>query len=483
MARIAKAWPIFASHALMLLAFPPFNLGLLVLVAMVPWFISLSQTDTKGALRSGLLFGALFYPLQMQWLIPMVQKWTGSWALGLVPVALVSLLGMAYGILLALGIHACYKRGWPWAVPLVWAGWEVFRAVIPGLAFPWGLLATPLWPYPSFIQSAFFGTIYFVSGWAALINVAVAQWMLGDRLMKLRPYILVGGLVLISSMLRFGSAIEGERKIFTIGQVGFNLGFTQQQERDVKLSKIVPDFQAAATLQKSDLLVLPEGIINTSAAIPPRIPFTAEPAVPMLFGGQRGDGPFYQSAFGWDGKWSFVDKSRLVVFGEYVPCRGFPLVDAFQLPTGDLTPGDAVKTLTINNMKIGPIICFEGLFWDVADQQAHNGAQLLAHISVDDWFIGSNAPDQLRALSVWRAVETGLPLVRVSGLGYSMAVTAHGQVVVEAPLEKEVAMRADLVLPQSAPSSPTKPFIFWGLLILGIGLPIAAKFKREKSKA
>jgi apolipoprotein N-acyltransferase len=170
----------------------------------------------------------------------------------------------------------------------------------------------------------------------------------------------------------------------------------------------------------------------------------------MLFGGQRGTGPIYQSAFGFDGQWHYADKKRLVIFGEYVPFRNqLPFLRNFDLPSGDLSPAQRTSAIKLGRLSVGPMLCFEGLFADVAYAQANNDARVLAVMSIDDWYMGSNAPDQLTAASVFRAVETGLPLVRSAGLGYSQVVNQHGQIVNRAKLGERELLSANLLLPTS----------------------------------
>ena len=56
-----------ASAALYHAAFPPFNLSLLVFVALAPWIASLKAASGWGAFRSGYLFGLLFWLGQFHW--------------------------------------------------------------------------------------------------------------------------------------------------------------------------------------------------------------------------------------------------------------------------------------------------------------------------------------------------------------------------------------------------------------------------------
>jgi apolipoprotein N-acyltransferase len=154
MASLARAWPAALSALLAALAFPPLNLGLLVFIALAPWFLSLREATGKGAVRSGLLFGFLFMGFQMHWLQPMVQRWTGSFGLSLVPPFLAALATMIFFGMAAWLIRVCWQRNWPILIPLVWAGMESVRAYCPGLSFPWAHLGTPLWPSPSLTQLA-----------------------------------------------------------------------------------------------------------------------------------------------------------------------------------------------------------------------------------------------------------------------------------------------------------------------------------------
>ena len=84
MDRLKNALPIIASAVLFCLAFPPFNLGLLVFVALVPWLVSLAQPGARG-FRSGYLFGWIIVLEQMAFVQTITVRWTGSVALSFAP--------------------------------------------------------------------------------------------------------------------------------------------------------------------------------------------------------------------------------------------------------------------------------------------------------------------------------------------------------------------------------------------------------------
>lgn len=448
MASLVKAWPIGASVLLLLLAFPPFNLGFLVFVALVPWLLSLRETTGKGAVRSGFLFGFLYMLGQLYWLQPLTAKWTASIGLSLVPLVLGPLVVAPFFALGGWLVHCAFRRKLELLIPVVWSGIEVMRAYCPGLAFPWGQLATPLYPYPAMIQLAWLGGITLVSAWVILGSVAVAKLLAGDGFLASRPAIFAFLLLAVAGSLRFNANPPGTPTMVTVGQLGLDLAFGDREQNWRDTGEIVERFQDAALVQGSKLLVLPEGLVRGNGSLPPPVPFGVRREVPILFGGQRGAKERFQSAYAFDGEWKAVDKTRLVVFGEYVPGRDFlPFLDAFHLPEGDLQAGEKVQSIRVGELNIGPLLCFEALFPDVARKQAANGSQLLAVMALDDWYFGTAAPEQLMAASVFRAVESGAPVVRAAPLGYSIAAKANGEIVAKARLRETIPMRVTLPIP------------------------------------
>ena len=483
MASLVRAWPIAASALLMLAAFPPFNLGLLVFVALVPWVISLQKATGWGSVRSGFLFGILYMLGQMTWLQPLTVRWTGSDALSLLPLVLAPLVTAPFFAILGWLMRECWRREWPWLIPVVWAGVEVLRSYTPGLAFPWGLASTPLYPYPILIQWAAIGSVFLVSSFVLLANVLVALLVMGKGFMAVRSYGIALVVMIAFTVLRYSNPLPGTKTPITIGQLGIDLAFGNKDEIRQRLGPTIELFRGAALANKSKLLVLPEGLIKAGDAMPPPVPFGVQGNVNLIFGGQRGTGPYYQSAFAYDGEWKVVDKTRLVVFGEYVPAREYlPFLDAFRLPAGDLSPGEKVSAVKVGDLEVGPLLCFEALFPDVALAQARKGAQILAVMALDDWYFGTQAPEQLMSASVFRAVETGLPVVRSAPLGYSVAIESNGDIVAQAPLGQSQPMNVELTVPAAANPFPTAGYYRILAPAICFALALAAVVRREQKK-
>lgn len=480
-----KFWgAIAASATLYLLAYPPVNAGFLVFVALVPWLVALRTAARKQIGWGGFLWGFMVVGWEMIWIPKLVFQWTNSPALGWIPWLVCAIIGGGYYAFMAHLMRKAQDRNWLWAIPLLWAGFEIVRSYMPAVAFPFFLIATPLWPYPYLIQAAHFGTIYLVSAWVVAINVLFYAFLSAAPFRPLRPVVISVLILTALSIVQYQTPIEGKITYVAAGQPGVDMAFGKKDSAQ-KLFGAMEKVNYEARQMKARMLILPEGLGESEGSGVPRTDFRIEPTIPTLLGAQRfqmngtigangtsgGDGKRYQSAIAcYEGSCKYADKARLVVFGEYVPGRGYiPFLDQFQLSDRDLTPADKTSSVNVGGIEVGPLICFEGLFWDVAHKQSENGAQVLAVMSLDDWYMGTPAPDQLRAASVWRAVETGLPVVRAATTGYTMGVDQRGKVIDELPLGVTQALMLRIAIEDKPKKQPQRAIFVWGL---GLSLPI-----------
>jgi apolipoprotein N-acyltransferase len=130
-----------------------------------------------------------------------------------------------------------------------------------------------------------------------------------------------------------------------------------------------------------------------------------------------------------DGVQGEYAKTRLVMFGEYIPFSGqlHWLTKLTKAANVNLVPGDRLTLFHASGMQLGPLICFESAFPDMARTQAQSGAQLLVYQSEDSTFQGSWEPAQHASLAAARAAETGRPAVQASLAGVSAAFDAQGR--------------------------------------------------------
>jgi len=129
------------------------------------------------------------------------------------------------------------------------------------------------------------------------------------------------------------------------------------------------------------------------------------------------------------------DKHALVPFGEFLPFR-FLIPKSLNLPVGDkdFSRGEGAQTLHWEGLPaISPLICYEVIFSEsVVDHK--NRPELLLNITNDAWFGTSTGPHQHFEMARMRAVEQGLPLVRVANTGITAYIDEYGHVQQQLPL-------------------------------------------------
>lgn len=423
------------------MAFPPFNLFAVALVALVPITLSLRGESFWRAFRRGYVFGLSFWLVGMFWLAQFVTKWTDNWTMGAIPwVIAAAYLSLHFGLFGGVCAIA-WRRNQPWMIPLGWAGCEVIRSVIPAMYFPWAQLGTSFWKLPALMQPAWWGGIYFLSAVYCLFSVFVALMILREPAKRMRLY---GGallLFIVGSVVSFSFEPGGVERTVSAVQIGTDMAFADRATQHREISAKTPKALMIASHRTIDLTLLPEGISRwENGASQPDLLFDPLLLSDAILGGQRNEGGHtFQSAFAVtkDGEWTYADKTRLVIFGEYVPFRdrlGF--LENFNLPGGDLTAAETPTLLQLGDMKIGPLVCFEALFEEVARDLLRNGADILIIPSNDDWFHGTGAIAHLQAVAVTRAVESRVAVIKSSSLGTCIIVDARGTIVAETMVGK-----------------------------------------------
>ncbi len=178
------------------------------------------------------------------------------------------------------------------------------------------------------------------------------------------------------------------------------------------------------------------------------------PSAILITGALRMEGAgqeyqFYNSAVAINKEGKIIgnyDKHALVPFGEFLPLR-FLIPKSLKLPVGDsdFSTGTGVQTFNWQGLPpVSPLICYEAIFPELAVNSQNRPGWLL-NITNDAWFGMSSGPYQHFEMARMRAVEQGLPLIRVANTGITAYIDEYGRVKNKIDLGEQGVIDVNLV--------------------------------------
>jgi apolipoprotein N-acyltransferase len=139
------------------------------------------------------------------------------------------------------------------------------------------------------------------------------------------------------------------------------------------------------------------------------------------------------------------DKMHLVPYGEYVPLRRFfPFIGKIVQGVGEFRPGKGFYPISYHGRRFGVLICYEGIFPEAARDYKNRQAHLLVNITNDAWFGKTSAPYQHLSMTVFRAIETRLYLVRSANTGISAVIDPTGRIVSRTGLFERTVLKGEV---------------------------------------
>ncbi|MBL8966669.1 MAG: hypothetical protein JNG85_06640, partial [Spirochaetaceae bacterium] len=174
--------------------------------------------------------------------------------------------------------------------------------------------------------------------------------------------------------------------------------------------------------------------------------------------------------------WQAYTKTLLVPFAETFPADRLPRLGALarRLFGEGWTPGSGPTLLRLatrgapdegaKSIPFGTPICFEDGFGEYCAGFARGGARFLAVLTSDAWARSASCQRQHLAASVFRAAETGLPLLRAAGTGATALVGPDGAILASLPPFTADFLLVDLDLPEAAAT----PYLLLGDLPAGL---------------
>lgn len=214
--------------------------------------------------------------------------------------------------------------------------------------------------------------------------------------------------------------------------------------------EIYTRFTEEASKDRPSLIVWPEtatpGSITTNYRLGSQVFQTARQAgVPILLGSSQhqkvmaasaGPPKYRNSAFlispptGRYVPLQRYDKIRLFPFGEYLPLKEW--IPWHRLGVSDIKgyePGRHYKIFETASFRFATTICWENLFPEMVSRFVMNGAQFIVNITNEAWFGKTAAPYQFLSISVMRAVENRVFVVRCANTGISCFIDPRGRIV------------------------------------------------------
>ena len=127
------------------------------------------------------------------------------------------------------------------------------------------------------------------------------------------------------------------------------------------------------------------------------------------------------------------NKNDLVPFGEFLPFENLLSKLGIKKITGGYQSFSADKTrkvLYINDLKFLPLICYE-IIYSGRLNKGNNKYDFIINISEDGWFGNSIGPNQHFSHSIFRAIEEGKDIIRVSNNGITAHIGNNGLIISE----------------------------------------------------
>jgi apolipoprotein N-acyltransferase len=477
----------FLSGALLILSFPDLNLWPLAWVGLVPVLVVVARRAESGAgFVLGWLTGVLFFYGSCYWLTYSMIRYGHlppliAYLLLIIPVVIVSLFPALCMAVLARAVKRWGGRAL-FAAPFLWAALEWARLGLTGQL--WNAIGYSQAYHPSLIQTARWGGVYLVGFLILLVNSAIAFLVLKRSMRAMLTTLAVMAFVFLNIFFtsrlsepentdaKFSDKpdavvvavqpnvpmepVDSEAETKALVERHLSLSESALQAWDHRRVRVAEISSAAIEPPKNSRLIDNPKQLPIKGDVPrvviwPESPmsftyardsefrelvarFTSKNHTSVIFNSLEPAplGGAYNAAVMVNEEGRLVaqyDKIRLLPFGEYVPVpRWLPGASLIPVMVGDFTPGAEYILMPVGEARAGVFICFESAFPSIARRFADEGADVLINISNDGYLGPTPVMRQHLANVVFRAVENGRPILRVTNTGISAYINARGEV-------------------------------------------------------
>ncbi|PKN38419.1 MAG: apolipoprotein N-acyltransferase [Deltaproteobacteria bacterium HGW-Deltaproteobacteria-2] len=447
------------SGLLIFLSFPKYGFGFIAWIALIPLFFALKKANTVAqGLLLGFITGVVGYIGIIYWITFVIVNY-GYLPLyaGIVLMLLLACYLSAYVSLFA-GCIIYFQGKIPLylTAPVLWICLEYVKSILL-TGFPWENLGYSQYLNTYFIQIADVTGVLGLSFLIVLTNATIFE-VISKR--TAREYVLAGILSLVLAGV-YGYGIyrldqvnktvrqsQGMEVSLIQGNIDQSIKWSENYQRETL--NIYEQLSLKNSPGKESLIVWPETAVpfkfqDINSLHDQIINLSLKSKSWLLFGSVSQNNDYFNSAYLLSpagevaGKY---DKVHLVPYGEYVPFRNIvPFVKGFTEGIGDFGTGVGYYPLSMGDKKIGVLICYEGILPFAARMYKNRSAELLVNITNDAWFGATSAPFQHFSMSVFRAVETRLYLVRAANTGISGIIDPGGRIIAKTDIFREDALK------------------------------------------
>ncbi len=464
------------SGVLLVLIFPKFNLSFLAWVALVPLFLALEGRSLRESFNLGFLAGLVSFMGILYWIVPTIVSSGESKLLGFVSLLfLSSYLAIYYGLFCLIFRYTSLKITHYtlslFFAPALWVSLELLRAYLFS-GFPWALLGYSQWNFTPLIQISEFTGVYGVSFLIVMVNIVLTQagrsfvFSRGEgvvskaRVKRIALPLALSVLVFFSCLAyglitisRESPAEKGnfpkEKSMTRIALLQGNID--QYMKWDKKYERMIKDTYGElvemASRENPQLIIWPETALPGYLKRERQLQEWVEKVVGqtnayhIIGSPEYREGDYYNAAFLVSPQGEILgeyDKIHLVPFGEIVPFRSIlsPFIGVLN-ELGDFSPARERKLLRAPFGTFAVLICWEGIFPHLVRKFVKDGADYLANITNDAWFLKTAAPFQHFIASIFRAVENRVSVIRVANTGVSGFIDQYGRITKKTQIFKK----------------------------------------------
>jgi apolipoprotein N-acyltransferase len=451
--RLAEQYTLIglASAPLVILTFPIFNLSLLAWIALIPLTYSVLHQAPRRAFWTGWITGLLMFAGNLYWLITTYQAAKQAWPLSVLSLfALSAYLGLYWGAWSWLISLPSPSAAYPAFAASAWVALEYLRTHLFS-GFPWAILGESQWRWLPLLQIASVTSVYGISFLLVLINVSFAHLLKTRTPGSKKSLGFSVGLLLLS--IAFGALrirahtaeppVTPQKVVLLQGNIDQYQKWDQRYIREIQATyeRLVRE----AMRQKPALIVWPEtsipGYLLQDAELSAWLTALVQKTRTYHLVGapsRAQDDKAFNTAYSLDPDGRVMGeyaKHHLVPFGEIVPWSHWlgKWVRVLN-ELGGFAAGTEPPVVLSGIGAIGVNICYEAIFPNLVRQGPVVGAEILANITNDGWYMRTAEPYQHFIPNIFRAVENDRWLIRADNTGISAFISPVGQVVQASPI-------------------------------------------------